>query len=35
MLVFSAIIAPIIVGCVLSIFNYWLENRCKKTRSRR
>ncbi|WP_376740836.1 type I toxin-antitoxin system Fst family toxin [Listeria booriae] len=23
------------VGCVLSIFDYWLENRRKKTRSRR
>ncbi|MBC2177220.1 type I toxin-antitoxin system Fst family toxin [Listeria booriae] len=35
MLVFSDIIAPIIVGCVLSIFDYWLESRRKKTRSRR
>ncbi|WP_376698837.1 type I toxin-antitoxin system Fst family toxin [Listeria booriae] len=26
------VLAPIIVGCILSIFNHWLENRRKKNK---
>ncbi|MBC2178157.1 type I toxin-antitoxin system Fst family toxin [Listeria booriae] len=32
MIIFSTVLAPIIVGCILSIFNYWLENRRKKNK---
>ncbi|MBC1228644.1 MULTISPECIES: type I toxin-antitoxin system Fst family toxin [Listeria] len=32
MLIFSTILAPIVVGCVLAIFNHWLEIRRKKTK---
>ncbi|EHD1589140.1 type I toxin-antitoxin system Fst family toxin [Listeria monocytogenes] len=35
MLIFPTILAPIVVGCILSSFNYWLDNRRKKKRSRR
>ncbi|WP_241480738.1 type I toxin-antitoxin system Fst family toxin [Listeria booriae] len=32
MIIFSTILAPIVVGCVLAIFNHWLELRRKKKR---
>ncbi|MBC1490937.1 type I toxin-antitoxin system Fst family toxin [Listeria booriae] len=32
MIIFSMVLAPIIVGCILSIFNHWLENRRKKNK---
>ncbi|MBC1228634.1 type I toxin-antitoxin system Fst family toxin [Listeria booriae] len=32
MIIFSTVLAPIIVGCILSIFNYWLETRRKKNK---
>ncbi|EUJ39488.1 hypothetical protein PWEIH_07286 [Listeria weihenstephanensis FSL R9-0317] len=33
--IFSTILAPVIVGCILAIFNHWLETRRKKKNSRR
>ncbi|MBC1457125.1 type I toxin-antitoxin system Fst family toxin [Listeria newyorkensis] len=30
--IFSTILAPVIVGCVLAVFNHWLETRRKKKR---
>ncbi|MBC1500137.1 type I toxin-antitoxin system Fst family toxin [Listeria weihenstephanensis] len=34
MYIFSTILAPIIVGCVLATFNYWLEMRSKKKKQK-
>ncbi|EUJ30527.1 type I toxin-antitoxin system Fst family toxin [Listeria cornellensis] len=28
--IFTTILAPVIVGCVLAVFNHWLETRRKK-----
>ncbi|MBC1435154.1 type I toxin-antitoxin system Fst family toxin [Listeria rocourtiae] len=28
--IFSTILAPVIVGCILAVFNHWLETRRKK-----
>ncbi|SQC58753.1 Uncharacterised protein [Listeria newyorkensis] len=30
--IFSTILAPVIVGCVLAVFNHWLETRRKKNK---
>ncbi|MBA3925469.1 type I toxin-antitoxin system Fst family toxin [Listeria rustica] len=35
MFILSTILAPIIVGCVLAVFNNWLEIRSKKQKDRR
>lgn len=30
--IFSTILAPVVVGCILAVFNHWLETRRKKKR---
>ncbi|WP_118907559.1 type I toxin-antitoxin system Fst family toxin [Paenilisteria weihenstephanensis] len=35
MIIFSAVIAPIVVGCVLALFSHWLETRRKHYKRRR
>ncbi|MCI2954813.1 type I toxin-antitoxin system Fst family toxin [Staphylococcus caprae] len=29
-LIFFSIIAPVITGCIVTIFKFWLDNRNKK-----